>query len=123
MKISAWAFLVVAAVFEVAWVYCLKYLDFKQIKEIPFRESFTYGEAIQMLMPLIGYIFFGLANIYCFSRSLKDIPVSTAFAVWMALTLTGSKLIDVFLLDHQFTLRSMICMTLILAGVAGLKGE
>ena len=47
-----------------------------------------------MLVPFVGYILFGLANIYLFSLAIKQIPTATAFAVWTAITLIFIKIAE-----------------------------
>jgi quaternary ammonium compound-resistance protein SugE len=116
-----WLFLFFAALFEIGWVYSLRFLELKKIKNTPFWLFFENTSAIQLLFPLMGYIGFGLANIFFFSKAMKHISASAAFAVWMALTLIGLKAIDILLLEDQFSWKTMFCILLILFGIAGLK--
>lgn len=74
-----------------------------------------------VLLPLMGYIGFGLANIYFFSLAMKQIPASTAFAIWMGVILAGVKMIEVFLFKEAIKPMDYVYLALILIAIVGLK--
>ncbi|MEQ1745816.1 MAG: SMR family transporter [Saprospiraceae bacterium] len=121
MNLNPWVSLIIASCLEVCWIYSLKLLDFKKITSMHISRLFTEAEGWLALLPLLGYIFFGLGNIYFFSYSMKGIPPSTAFAAWMGLALVLTKVVDVSILRHAWSWPQVFCFLLILAGVAGLK--
>jgi len=118
---NPWYSLIIASFLEVCWIYSLKLLDFKKILSFHITRLFTEMEGWLALLPLLGYIFFGLGNIYFFSLAMKGIPPSTAFAAWMGLALVLSKVVDVTILKAAWSWPQVFCFLLILAGVAGLK--
>src|ERR1044072_9537023 len=83
----AWIYLFIASVFEIAWTFSLKFLDFKKIGAIRWTTFFSNRQHLLVLAPLLGYILFGLANVFFFSLSVKQIPTSTALAVWMGVAI------------------------------------
>jgi quaternary ammonium compound-resistance protein SugE len=115
-----WIYLLIAALFESAWVYCVKFLSFSKIKTLRFH-NFYQPEYFVHLLPLIGYIVFGLANVYFFSLSIKQIPTATAFAVWTGCSLVFIKLFDTFYFHEKFTLPESFFLVLTVAGILGLK--
>jgi quaternary ammonium compound-resistance protein SugE len=117
----AWVYLLIAAMLEIAWTFSLKFLDVKKIRAIPWRSFFSHRESFIALAPFIGYIVFGLGNVFFFSLAMKQIPASTALAVWMGITLVGVKLIDIGAFKEPYDLYQFIYMGLILVGIAGLK--
>jgi quaternary ammonium compound-resistance protein SugE len=117
----AWIYLLVASVMEVFWLICLKYLHFKEIVKIDWKEFFSDSYGIKTLLPLIGYIGFGLGNVVFFSIATKSIPLSNAFAVWLGVALVATTLIDVLLFKEQLKLLHYLFLLLILVGVLGLK--
>lgn len=117
----AWICLVIAAVFEVAWTYSLKYLDMSRLKKIQIQQLFSDKQQFYTLLPFTGYIVFGLANIYFFSKAMKQIPAATAMATWMALVLVGIKIVDASLFHEPLRLSQSIFILLIIIGIAGLK--
>jgi len=119
----AWLYIFIAAVCEVAWTYSVKYLDFKKILAIKWLSFFSTVDNTLFLLPLLGYIVFGLANVLCFSLAIKEIPPSTVLAVWMGITLVGVKLVDVHLFKEPYNFMQLFYMLLILIGIVGLKRD
>ena len=116
-----WFYLFCASCLEVCWIYSLKYMNVKKIRQIEWSELFTDVNQFYTLFPLIGYIVFGVSNIILFSMSMKYIPASTAFTTWMALTLIWVKIVDTLYFQEPFTYKHLIYMAFILIGIIGLK--
>lgn len=116
-----WVYIVIAAMFEACWIYSLKFLSMKAIGAIQITTMLSDIAPWKTLLPLFGYIAFGLSNIYFFSMAMKGIPASTAFAVWMALALVFSKLMDVFVFNEAYNLQQILFTGVLLAGIIGLK--
>lgn len=112
----AWWYLFVASLMEMGWIYSLKYLDFQKLKKIS-----SWTEIMTVGAPLIGYITFGVANIYFFSMAMKKIPASTAFAVWTVIALAGIKLIDMWVLREPSKNSDYFFLLLAIIAIAGLK--
>ncbi|NDE10157.1 MAG: hypothetical protein EBZ95_06300 [Chitinophagia bacterium] len=117
----AWIYLIIAALFEIAWTFSLKYLEMKKVATINWTHFFYNSEGIFTLLPLIGYILFGLANVYCFSIALKSIPTATALAAWMGISLVGIKLIEISILKQPVNYLQFVFIVFILVGIIGLK--
>jgi quaternary ammonium compound-resistance protein SugE len=96
-------------------------LDFKKITAIRLSTLTNDVSQVQPILPLLGYIVFGLGNIYFFSLAMREIPASTAFAVWMALALVFTKVIDVAVFQQPYNMQQVIFTLVILIGIAGLK--
>jgi multidrug transporter EmrE-like cation transporter len=117
-----WIYLFIASLFEIGWIFSLKKLSFVEIKKISFQSIAQYpADNFFILLPLLGYIVFGLANIYFFSLAMKEIPASTAFAVWMGVTLAGVKLVEVSFFKEPFRSMDIFFLALILVAIVGLK--
>ena len=119
--IMPWIYLFIASIFEIAWTFSLKYMDMKKIMAINFVRFFDDTKSILTLAPLLGYIVFGLVNIYCFSVAIKSIPTATALAVWMGMALIGVKIVDITVFKQPYHLSQFFYFFLILAGIVGLK--
>ncbi|MDI9877750.1 DMT family transporter [Flectobacillus rivi] len=115
-----WIYLLIAAVFEAAWAFSLKYLDFQKIKTIQWDAIFSMNTWV-LISPLLGYIFFGIGNIYFFALALKMLPTAVAMAVWTALALVFIKLADVFILHEKWVWQEIGWIALIAIGIVGLK--
>lgn len=121
MKNIAWIYLIIASLMEILWMVSLKYLNMKDIRELEWIMFFRNTIGIKTIFPLLGYIIFGLLNVYFISLAMKSIPMSMAFAVWMGLALFGSTCLDVYYFKQSVSPFQMVCLGLILFGVMGLK--
>ena len=106
---------------EVCWTYSLKFVSVAKLKAIDWSHLFTDTRALYTLIPAVGYIVFGVANIIFFSRAMNQIPAATAFAVWTGTALVGVKLVDTFVIKEPFSPWQVLFIALILVGIIGLK--
>ncbi len=118
---SAWIFLLLASVMEVCWNYCLKYASLVRLRELGWARLFTEPAGWWALLPAVGYVAFGVGNVFFFSKALTHIPAATAFAIWMGMALVGIKLVDTLVLREPFSLSHVFYIGLILVGIVGLK--
>lgn len=116
-----WIFIFFAAILEVFWAISLKNID--KVKIFAAIKSLNFFSAIglEAFIPLLGYIGFGLANVYCISLAFKEIPISIAFGAWTGLALVFNILYEVFFLKVHFSILHFLYMTMILGGIIGLK--
>lgn len=117
----AWIYLLLASVFEIAWTFSLRFMSVKKLKALHWRGFFNQEGSWAVVAPFAGYILFGLANIYFFSQAMKDIPASTALAVWMGTALIGVKFVEIVFLKTPYDWPQFFYMGLILIGIVGLK--
>ncbi|MBV9517055.1 MAG: quaternary ammonium compound efflux SMR transporter SugE [Hyphomicrobiales bacterium] len=100
----AWAYLLIAGLFEVSWAVALKY-----------TEGFT--RLVPSLVTIIGMAlslgFLGLA--------LKSLPIGTAYAVWTGIGAVGTVALGIYLFGEPATAARLACIGLIIAGIAGLR--
>lgn len=100
----AWLYLFVAGLFEVGWAIGLKYTQgFTRL--VP-----TLFTAISMVVSL------GLLGL-----ALKSLPVGTAYAVWTGIGTIGTAILGIILLGEPATVLRLLCISLIVAGIVGLK--
>lgn len=100
----AWLLLFIAGLCEVAWAITLKY-----------SEGFT------RLWPTVGVFAGGIVSVYLLGLAAKQIPIGTAYAVWTGVGAVGTALLGIALFDEPRTALRLGCMTLIVAGIAGLR--
>ncbi len=101
---NPWFLLAVAGVLEAGWAVGLKYSD-----------GFTKP------WPSAATVIGALASFYLLSLAMKDIPVGTAYAVWVGIGSVGTAILAVFLFGEAVTVMRVAGLVLILAGVAALK--
>lgn len=117
----SWLCIFVASVFEVCWIYSLKYLEFKKLIKTNIIQLFATKDGFFLLLPAILYVAFGVGNIVFFSKAMEKIPASVAFAVWMSVALVGVKVVDVVILKESFSYLNLFFFLLILVGIIGIK--
>ena len=72
-------------------------------------------------MPFVGYIIFGIGNIYFFSLAIKQLPVAVAYAAWTAVTLILIKIAEMCLFGQRLSIIETLFMLMIMTGILGLK--
>jgi quaternary ammonium compound-resistance protein SugE len=117
----AWIYLVLAASCETAWTFCLKFMKFSDLKTLRFINFYRWQGGLPVLIPFIGYLAFGVANIYLFSLAIKQLPTATAFAVWTAATLILIKAAELVFFQQRISWPEIFFMMLIMIGILGLK--
>ena len=115
-----WIYLLIAALFETAWTYCVKFLKFSNFKLLTW-ENFYGTKGMIITLPFVGYLLFGLANVYFFSLAIKQIPTATAFAAWTGVSLVLIKLADTVFFHESVSWPEIFFMLLIMCGIMGLK--
>ena len=100
----AWTLLVVAGLFEIAWAIGLKY-----------TEGFT------RLVPTVLTVGAMVVSVWLLGLAAKHLPIGTAYAVWVGIGAAGTAILGMVLFREPSDAARLVCLGLILAGVAGLK--
>jgi len=117
----AWIFLIIAAACEAAWTFSLKLMKFSSLKTLNWHALVNPAISLPVILPFVGYIVFGLVNIYFFSMAIKQIPMAVAFAVWTATSLVFIKTAEVIFLKQSISVAESFFILMIMAGILGLK--
>ena|ERR1700748_3875302 len=110
-----------AATFEAAWTYCLKLMQFKELKLLNFSNFLSPDVGLKIWTPFVGYVVLGIANVFFFSLATRQIPLATAFAVWTGTSLLLIKLCEVLFFNQKILGLEVLFMMLIMIGIIGLK--
>jgi quaternary ammonium compound-resistance protein SugE len=102
--VSAWLALLAAGLLEVAWAFGLKYSD----------GLTRFWPTVATLVAIA--LSFGLMAI-----ALRSLPFGTAYAVWTGIGAVGSIVVGMFLFSESTDPVRIVCLTLIVAGMVGLK--
>ncbi len=100
----AWALLVAAGILEIGWAIGLKYTD-----------GFT------RLWPSVWTIAAMVMSMYLLALAARTLPIGTAYAVWVGIGAVGAAILGMILLGEPRSAARIVCIGLIVAGVAGLK--
>ena len=101
---SGWAALLAAGLLEVAWALGLKYSD----GLTRFWPTAATAVAIALSFALMAV-------------ALRSLPFGTAYAVWTGIGAVGSILVGMLLYSEPTDPVRIVCLTLIIAGMVGLK--
>lgn len=101
---NAWLALFAAGLFEIGWAFGLKYSD----------GLTRFWPTAATLVAIV--LSFGLMAI-----ALRALPFGTAYAVWTGIGAAGSMLIGMLIYSEPTDPVRILCLTLIVAGMVGLK--
>lgn len=100
----AWLFLLLAIASEITATSCLKLTN-------------GFSNPAYLLGSLIGYP----VSYLCFGLSLKQIEVSTGYALWSGIGVVGTAILGTILFHEKLSVEKLICFALITCGVVGLN--
>ncbi|MBX9849154.1 MAG: quaternary ammonium compound efflux SMR transporter SugE [Rhodocyclaceae bacterium] len=99
-----WFILILAGLLEIGWAVGLKYTD-----------GFT------RLWPSVFTILAICLSLGLLGIAVKDLPVGTAYAVWMGIGTVGTVIFGIVFFGESASLLRLASVGLILLGVIGLK--
>ena len=72
------------------------------------------------LLPSVVTLLFMVGSFYLLSKSLEELPVGTAYAVWTGIGAVGTVIIGMLVLGESRDVLRVLCILLIVAGILGL---
>ena len=100
----AWAFLLLAGLFEVGFTTCLKLSD-----------------GLTKLGWAAGFVVTLVASMGLLTVASRDIPLGTAYAVWTGIGAAGTAIIGIAFFKDPATAGRLVFLTLLIGSVIGLK--
>ncbi|MFR9775478.1 DMT family transporter [Micromonospora sp. MS34] len=100
----AWFVLVLSGLLEAAWAVAL-----------------DRSAGFSRLLPSTAFVVSLAASMAGLAYALRDIPLGTAYAVWVGIGAMGTALVGMVALREPATLPRIGCLLLVGAGVVGLK--
>ena len=100
----AWLILVVAGLFETAWAIGLKY-----------SEGFTrvVPSVLTLVALTVSMVLLGIA--------VRDLPIGTAYAVWVGIGAFGAALLGVLIFGEVMTFPRAAFLLMLLVAIVGLR--
>lgn len=100
----AWFYLVLAGLSEIVWAYGLKmthgFTDFQ-------------WSAITIAFMIVSFFLFG--------KSMKEIPIGTAYAVFTGIGAAGTAVVGIIYLGEDVSLLKIASLVILIGGIIGLK--
>jgi quaternary ammonium compound-resistance protein SugE len=100
----AWVVLVVSGLLETVWAAAL-----------------SASAGFSRRGPVVVFLVALVLSMGGLALALRDIPVGTGYAVWVGIGAVGTAVFGMVVLGEPATVRRLVCLTLIVAGVVGLK--
>ena len=100
----SWIYLIIAGLLEVAWAATMKS-----------TQGFTKLYPSLITLGLMGVSF------YLLGLAMRDLPVSTSYAVWVGIGAVGTAIVGLFFLGEERSPLRLISIGLIVLGVIGLR--
>jgi quaternary ammonium compound-resistance protein SugE len=102
--VSGWAALLAAGLLEVGWALGLKYSD-----------------GLTRFWPTAATLAAIALSFALMAVALRSLPFGTAYAVWTGIGAVGSIIVGMLLYSESTDPIRVVCLTLIVAGMIGLK--
>lgn len=99
-----WLYLLIAAVFEVAWAIGLKTTN-----------GFT------RLWPSVFTVVALIASFVFLAVAVRTIPIGTGYAIWTGIGAVGTAILGIALFGEPATWPRLACIGLVVIGLVGLK--
>lgn len=99
-----WLMLIAAGLLEVVWAVGLK-----------FSQGFTKPIPSIITLVAVG------ASFYLLSLSLRSLPLSIAYAVWVGIGVVGAVIFGITVFKEPISLLKVISLLFIIMGIVGLK--
>lgn len=99
-----WLFLVLAGLLEVGWAVGLKY-----------TEGFT--KPVPSVLTAVSMA----GSVYLLSLALRDIPLGTAYGIWVGIGAVGAAIAGMVLFKEPASTLRIVSIVLVVAGIVGLK--
>ena len=101
---SAWIALLGAGLLEIGWALGLKYSD-----------------GLTRFWPAVATVVAIALSFGLMALALRSLPFGTAYAVWTGIGAAGSIIVGILLYSEPADPVRILCLTLIVAGMVGLK--
>ncbi|MBY0354692.1 MAG: multidrug efflux SMR transporter [Rickettsiales bacterium] len=99
-----WLQLVLAGILEIIWAMTMK-------------SSQGFTKLWPSLITLCAMCF----SFWLLAQATRTLPISLAYAVWVAIGATGAAIIGMLMLGEPASVGRILCLALIVGGVIGLK--
>jgi quaternary ammonium compound-resistance protein SugE len=100
----AWIYLFIAGIFEIVWAIGLKYTN-----------GFT------KFWPSVVTAAGMIISFYFLSQATKVLPIGTAYTIWTGIGAAGAVILGILLFNEPKSLMRFLFLSLIIAGIIGLK--
>lgn len=62
-----------------------------------------------------------LASFWCLAQAIRGLPLGTSYAIWTGIGAVGTAILGIILFKEPATAARLVCIAVIVGGIAGLK--
>lgn len=99
-----WIYLLIAGLFEVSFTTFLKLSD--NFTRLPYTLLFALCATLSFL---------------CLSKSIQDIPIGTAYAVWTGIGAAGTVIVGIWHFKEPYEFARLFFLSTLIASIIGIK--
>jgi quaternary ammonium compound-resistance protein SugE len=96
-------------------------LFFAGLLEIAWATGLKQSAGFSRLLPSIFTIVTMIGSFGLLAFAMRALPLGTAYAVWTGIGTVGAAIIGMMFLGEAVTVARILCIALIVTGIAGLK--
>ena len=100
----AWVYLLAAGACEIVWAIGLKKYGFWPV---------TAGGVVTVVVMILSFVLL--------AQAMKDLPLGTSYAIWTGIGAVGAAAYGIARMGEPRDWRRIVCITLIVLGILGLK--
>lgn len=107
---TAWIYLLIAGVLEVAFAIGLKWSN-----------GLQWSSNWNKLYPTLVTVVLMIGSLATLAQAVKVLPIGTVYAIWTGIGTVGAAILGIIIYKEPATAARIACIILIVAGVVGLK--
>jgi quaternary ammonium compound-resistance protein SugE len=100
----AWLYVLIAGLLETVWAISLKY-------------SNSFSRPLPSVITVVGLA----GSMWLLAMAIRVLPAGTSYAVWVGIGAVGTAILGMVLLGESRSPARLICIVMIVAGIAGLR--
>jgi quaternary ammonium compound-resistance protein SugE len=100
-----------------AWVY----LVLAGLFEVGFAAALTPSAGFTRLWPSVAVVVLGFVSLYFLALAARDIPMGTAYLIWMGIGAIGAALCGILIYEEPATAARLFFIAALIGSIIGLK--
>jgi quaternary ammonium compound-resistance protein SugE len=101
----------------VGWVY----LFIAGLMEIVLTTSLRYVDGFTRLWPSAAFVVFLLLSLYFVEKSMREIPLGTAYAIWGGIGAGGTVIVGALFYGEPLGALRVLFLAMLIVSIVGLK--
>jgi quaternary ammonium compound-resistance protein SugE len=91
------------------------------VLEMVWPVGFKYSKGFTNMAATVPTMLALLVSFGLLAKASKTLPIGTAYAIWTGMGVVGAAVFGIILFGESYSLVRIICISLIFAGIVGLK--